>query len=210
MFFIMIFFQWKHERRLTLRWANYPKYSRELAVDSDVSKEECDLCGLDGNGFYTIYMGKNNLGIINFVTLELLYIEINQSLNDEKCEKPGISVFMKYDGNGGFKNEVVTNTERGYATVSVTEDGKVDPEKLLNILCEDCLKHVCGYAQEMNFTGLGVVNYKTGEIYMVSKSDGDFEMGDYYVSYECENTVKKLWVYYCPELKNRGRAMKRG
>ena len=181
-----------------------PKYK------SDTSSKDCKLCGSGEGTLLPIYNGQDNLGIISLNTFHVARIKINQ-YNDygkliKKAENSHGTDILN-TGDGGFMSVISPNSNRGYASanVSMNNDRILDMEKVSANLCTDCLNEVMESAWSDPY-GMGLINFKTGEICLFTEGSREFMLGDYYVLYEAgteagEEDVSEidLHVFYCPE-----------
>lgn len=73
--------------------------------------------------WFTMYRGQKNLGIISLNTMDIAYIGINQYYdNSILIEKPAehFSTSIRTSKESGFSSMVSQNSNRGYATGSIT------------------------------------------------------------------------------------------
>lgn len=181
-----------------------PKYK------SDTLPEECKLCG-GGEGYLVpLYKGQDNLGIISLNTFHVANITINRYDDYGRLiEEPesGFGTNIVNTGDDGFMSMVSANTNRGYASadISMNNDKVLDMKKVSANLCTDCLNRVLEEAWREPY-GIGLINFKTGEIRLFDESIRGFMLGDFYVLCEPrtegdEEEISEidLNIFYCPE-----------
>ena len=181
-----------------------PKYR------TDTLPENCKLCG-DGEGtLLPLYEGQDNLGIISLNTFHVDQIEINRYDDYGRLiEEPesGMGTNILNTGDGGYMSVVTANSNRGYASaeVSMNQDKYLDMEKASENLCTDCMNAVMESSWSEPY-GIGLINFKTGEIKMFHEKIRGFTFGDYYVICEPraemgEEEISEIDmdIFYCPE-----------
>lgn len=138
------------------------------------------------------------------------YIEINRydesgSLIEEAVT--GIGTYGNGTSEDGFTTVVMVNTNRGYASgnIHMNQDKAIDIEKISTNLCIDCLEHILNTAFEEPY-GVGLINFKTGELMLFTESLRGFMLGDFYVFCKprAEDGSREisdidLHIFYCPE-----------
>lgn len=174
---------------------------------------DCKLCGNREGTQISWYESQDNLGIISINTFELCYIEINRYDNSgsliEEAET-GLGTRIEATGEDGFVSAVTVNTNRGYASgnIHMNQDKIIDMEKVSVNLCTKCMEHTLNMVFGEPY-GVGIINFKTGEIMLFGESIRGFMLGDYYVLCEprieggCEEISDiDLHIFYCPERYN--------
>lgn len=176
---------------------------------SNISQEECLLCG-DGKGtLLPLYQGQKNLGIINLNTFDLAPITVNK-YDDSGIliEKPdnGSSTHITNTGKDGFSLMVTADIDRGYASGTLSFINEtLDREILADHLCLGCLNDITEGCYFDSPLSTGVIDFSTGEVRLFEENILAFTLGDYYVSCKSrddEEENKKeidLLVFYCPE-----------
>lgn len=180
----------------------------EVVYHSDISAEDCYLCG---GGIETIvpdYWGQDNIALISLNTFEIRPIEINRydRQSGQLIEKASGTITLGAGGsqNGGFSAKLLLQYDRGYAAgpLELFDDKRLDVKKAASFLCQDCLNEILPKKIEECF-GVGIINLKTKEIHMLEESLGGFEVGDFYVDYDLIEQNKDphrmdLLIFYCP------------
>lgn len=177
---------------------------------SEISKEECLLCG-DGEGtLLPLYWGEENIGVISLNTFELAYIGINRYDDYGKLiEEPakGSSMTRISTGGGGFSFMTYEDTNRGYARCDLyfNNDEVLDIEQTATHMCTECMNRVIidDWGEP---TGMAVIDFGTGELKLLRESLLAFQFGDFYISCKTERDEAgekglemDLLVFYCPK-----------
>lgn len=171
---------------------------------------DCKLCGGGEETLMSLYEGQDNLGIISLNTFQVAVITINKYDNNGKLIEEadsGLGTNIVNTGDDGFMSMVSANTNRGYASadISMNNDKNLDMEKVSTNLCTDCLNRVMEDDWREPY-GIGIINFKTGEIRLFDESMRGFMLGDFYVL--CEPRTEgdeeeiseiNLNIFYCPE-----------
>jgi len=174
---------------------------------SDISAEDCYLCGGGIENLIPSYWGQNNVALISLNTFEIKPIEINRYQQGQQIEGYAgiVSFCVGGSEDGGFSVNLLLNYDRGYATGSVdfSDDETLDPSKAASFLCADCLKEILSKNYSQCF-GFGVINLDTKEIRLFEESSCGFDFGDFHIFLnlkERKNSNSQqadLLIFYCP------------
>lgn len=156
-----------------------PKY------ESVTRPEDCKLCGGKEGYLVPMYKGQDNLGIISLNTFHVANITINRYDDYGRLLKEpesGFGTNIVNTGEDGFMSMVSANTNRGYASadISMNKDKVLDMEKVLDNLCTKCLNRALEEDWREPY-GIGLINFKTGEIRLFDERIRGFMLGDFYV-----------------------------
>lgn len=178
---------------------------------SEISKEDCLLCG-DGKGtLLPLYWDEENIGIISLNSFSVAHVEINRYDDYGKLlEEPsqGTSMRRTSTGEGGFIFMTTGGTDRGYARCNLyfNNDEFLDVEQAATHMCTECLNRVIDDGWGDDPTGMAVINFSTGELRILRENLVAFQFGDFYVSCKSkrnetdENALEMdLLVFYCPK-----------
>lgn len=213
LFFIIVIIIFVISIGIRIQYRASGEKEKELKWSSDTSPKDCKLCGNKEGTQISRYESQDNLGIISINTFELSYIEINRydesgGLIEEAVT--GIGTFGNGTSEDGFTSVVTVNANRGYASgnIHMNQDKAMDMEKVSTNLCMDCLEHIFNTAWGEPY-GVGVINFKTGELMLFAKSLRGFMLGDFYVLCEprAEDGSREisdidLHIFYCLERYN--------
>lgn len=190
-----------------VEWPDYGEEKIPIVYTSEVKKEDCTICGTPMN----LHRGEDNLGIISMHCNSVSYIGINRYDDWGRLIKEpdsGIGMNINSVGKSGLMTVVTANSTRGYADADI----RMGDERVLNMetaaqyYCTLCLNRIISEISFRDPYGVGLINYKTGEIKLFSENTRGFMLGDFYVSCnsyaegdEEEITAIDLQIFYCPE-----------
>lgn len=178
---------------------------------SNIPPQDCLLCGDSKETLLPLYKGENNIGIISLNTFSLAYIGINQYDDlGNLIEEPshGSSTHITSTKENGFSLSICENINRGYAEghLYFNNDEFLDPEKTASLLCQDCLDQIIDDGWRSPSTGLGIINFNTGQIRPLKEKVAAFQLNDFYIScrsarYPANHNALEmnLLIFYCPE-----------
>lgn len=170
---------------------------------SHLSKEDCYLCGDPSGTMLSLYRGEDNLGIIDINTFELYHININGYDDEGNLNiQLGSSSWQLYRLKEGELNVAgKTNPNRGYffGDVFLDEYHVIDIEKVSTFLCSDCINAVLWKDTSEQYN-IGIINFKTKEIKLLSRDIVGYTFDNYYVSSRYHENRQKfdLDIFYCP------------
>lgn len=181
----------------------------EAEYSSDISTEDCYLCGDGIENLIPGYWGQNNVALISLNTFEIKPIEINRydRLSGRLIEEYAGVVSFGGGGStdGGFSANLMLEYDRGYASGSVDflTDETLDVDKAASFLCTECLNEILPKDISRCF-GVGAISLDTKEICLFEKNLGGFGLGDFY--FDCDLKEQKngdphrmdLLIFYCP------------
>lgn len=182
--------------------------SEKIVYSSEVSAEDCCLCG---NGIIEdmipFYWGQDNIALISLNTFEIKPIEINRYDIDGQMIEEAIGVVSLGGGaskDGGFSATVLLDYDRGYATGSMEfhDDKTLDVDKAATFLCAECLNEILPQDIEQCF-GVGVISLATKEIHLFEQCVTGFGLGDFYIDCDLKEPSRgscqmSLFIVYCP------------
>ena len=183
--------------------------TQEKTYKSDLSPEDCRLCGKEDT-LIPVYSGQNNIGIISLNSFQLLDIRINrydEEGNLEKGQVNGLETSIMSTGDNGFMAVVSVDPNRGYGTADISMNG----DKCLNLdniqenICDTCLQNILQNTWGESY-GIGLINFQTGEIRLLSEGIRGFLLGDYYLTVEPRTEIGEsgisdldIHIFFCPE-----------
>ena len=187
--------------------SNDTAVSANLAYYSDISAEDCYLCGGGIENLIPSYWGQNNIALISLNTFEIKPLEINRYNRDgQRLEEYAGTVSFGGGGSkdGGFSASLMQDYDRGYATVSVDfyNDAMLDISKAAGFLCADCLNEILPSQSDRCF-GVGAVNLATKEVRIFEEHLSGFTLGDFYIDCDLQNQDgdthrMDILIFYCP------------
>ena len=188
--------------------SNDTAVSANPAYYSDISAEDCYLCGGGIENLIPSYWGQNNIALISLNTFEIKPLEINRydRLDGRLIEE--YAGFVSFGGggsqNGGFSATLMQGYDRGYATGSVDfyNDAVLDISKAAGFLCMDCLNEILPLQTDRCF-GVGAINLATKKVRIFEECLGGFTLGDFYIDCDLQNQDRDkcqmdILIFYCP------------
>lgn len=184
------------------------EYGAEIIYQSDVSTEECYLCGGGIENIVPSYWGQDNVALISLNTFEIKPLEINRydRLDGHLITKAAGVVSFGGGGSqdGGFSANMMLEYDRGYATgtLDFLDDKVLDIDKVSSFLCADCMNEVLPQRIKKCF-GVGIINLGTKEIRLFEENMIGFGVGDFHIEWypQTQSTDLSrvhLIIFYCP------------
>ena len=169
---------------------------------SDLSQEECLVCGENPNHPISSYWGEDNVGILNLNTFEVLYIEINRyDDNGQLIEETAGYMQMHSMSNGESYVHSSDNPDRGLSNIQIQGDRKpVDAKAIQSFLCQTCLDKINDmYFGDNPPEEYAVVNFSDKSIRPLIKNTTWFTFGNFDVDCDFEDNGNiDLLIHYCP------------
>lgn len=169
---------------------------------SDLSQEECFVCGENPNHPISSYWGEDNVGILNLNTFEVLYIEINRyDDNGQLIEETAGYMQMHSMSNGESYVHSSDNPDRGLSHIQIQGDRKpVDAKAIQSFLCQTCLDKINDmYFGDYPPEEYAVVNFSDKSIRPLIKNTTWFTFGNFDVDCDFEEDGDiDLLIHYCP------------
>lgn len=185
--------------------------AEKLKHYSDLPADACQLCGHGKGTLLPAYRGQENVGIISLNTFTLSYVEINpydDHGNPMKKPTRGSSSHSLSSGENGYSSFVSENQWRGYADGSVyfRQDEFLNMEKAAAFLCSDCLNNIMDECWSDEPYGVGIIDFRTGEVRLLEEIVTAFMFNDYYITCDLRepreddsSAEMDLLIFYCPE-----------
>ena len=169
---------------------------------SDLSQEECFVCGENPNHPISSYWGEDNVGILNLNTFEVLYIEINRyDDNGQLIEETAGYMQMHSMSNGESYVHSSDNPDRGLSNIQIQGDRKpVNAKAIQSFLCQTCLDKINDmYFGDNPPEEYAVVNFSDKSIRPLIKNTTWFTFGNFDVDCDFEEDGDiDLLIHYCP------------
>ena len=169
---------------------------------SDLSQEECFVCGENPNHPISSYWGEDNVGILNLNTFEVLYIEINRyDDNGQLIEETAGYMQMHSMSNGESYVHSSDNPDRGLSNIQIQGDRKpIDAKAIQSFLCQTCLDKINDmYFGDYPPEEYAVVNFSDKSIRPLIKNTTWFTFGNFDVDCDFEEDGDiDLLIHYCP------------
>ena len=180
----------------------------ETIYHSDISSQDCYLCGGGIENLIPSYWGQNNIALISLNTFDIKPIEINRydRITGQLIEEYAGTVSLGGGGSidGGFSADLLLDYDRGYASGSINfyDDAVLDASKAAAFLCADCLNELLPQKIDRCF-GVGAIDLSTKEIRIFEESLGGFGLGDFYIDCDLKDLEDgsrqmSILIFYCP------------
>lgn len=187
--------------------AKKDEFLEDAVYPSDVTKEDCYVCGQNPDSPIYQAAGEENIGLVNLNSFESTKIDINRYKDGERLMKNiRFSTTMGWGSSQekGYQFQYNMNCNRGYmdGKISLTEKNVLDVDKLAEYLCSDCLSEtINSFTYDQEHWNLALVNYQTRELRPLEKSLLGFFMGDYKIglNYDEPDNEIHIYAFYCPE-----------
>ena len=173
---------------------------------SSIEETDCVICDAKNQ-----YKGEDNLGII--LLNEGIEYRVGVNKYDDwgrLIEKGDTYNQTLWVPSAGERKgvEITTNTTRGYADVDVNlgENKYIEMEKVIEHCCTNCVNTLTDQYYTNEPFDILVLNYKTGDMRLITSTLKSFMCDDYYVI--CETRSKdesmdpskvELFIVFCPE-----------
>ena len=169
---------------------------------SELTQEECFVCGENPNHPISSYWGEDNVGILNLNTFEVLYIEINRyDDNGQLIEETAGYMQMHSMSNGESYVHSSDNPDRGLSNIQIQGERKpVDAKAIQSFLCQTCLDKINDmYFGDYPPEEYAVVNFSDKSIRPLIKNTTWFTFGNFDVDCDFEEDGDiDLLIHYCP------------
>lgn len=169
---------------------------------SSIEKEDCYLCGDRTDHEISLYLGQDNVGLVNMNTFDMLLVEINRYDRDgQLIEEATGTMQMGMCSLGEVRAYTMTSVDRGYSHIDITPSGAgIDADAVGLYLCEDCLDaFASNYFEHDTPPEVAVINFATRELRPLEDSCPWFTFDNYLVDCTFEDTGKiDLRITYRP------------
>ena len=178
-----------------------PKEYEHIDYVSNITQEECFVCGTN-NGYS--YWGKDNVGIVNLNTFELLHLEINRyDDHGNLIEEP--AGYMSSNGLIDEESETYVHAyshpDHAYADVQLTGvKYAIDRDSVQNDLCQTCLDSINSlWFTDQPPAEFAIVSFEDRTIRPLLNSHPWFAAGNFGVDCEFKDAgAIDLLIHYCP------------
>lgn len=180
-----------------------PTEYKHIDYISNVSSDECYVCGNLSSFAGAFHWGEDNVGIVNLNTFEFLYLEINRYDDQGNLIEEPVGV-MSSSGMSDKKNETYVHAfchpDNGYADVQLTGvQYNIDRDSVQNLLCQTCLDSI----NDLWFTGqppaeFAVISLDERTIQPLLNAHPWFSTGNFGIDCEFKDDGKiDLLIHYC-------------
>lgn len=161
----------------------YKNKGKIITNVSQITQDDCYLCGKNDNGNMSEYNKIDSIGIINFNTWEITNLELNIYEEDgkliEHCGYSSMKRCVGKNGNSGASILTMIDRKLSIITVYLNKYSSIDRKKLVNLLCGSCIKNVIGEEEleDNRKLNIGIVDFKTNQVYSFDKEYRFFLFG---------------------------------
>lgn len=169
---------------------------------SELTQEDCFLCGNGREPMIAHYWGEDNVGIINLNTFELMRLEINRYDDYGQLikEAAGYMQTSHLSGEDTYAH-AYTHPDNGYSHVQITGvQYSIDRESVQVHLCQSCLDTIndLWYSEDAP-AEYAIVSFAERTIQPLMKCYPWFSAGNYGIDCEFkDNGAIDLLIHYCP------------
>lgn len=181
-------------------------FSENVICRSNLSAEDCRLCGSGTDSGLPSPWGQDNIALISLNTFEIVPAGINRYDGGQPVEEFAgySSIESGVSKNGGFSATLICDCDRGYATgfVDFHDDAVLDTGEASNFLCENCLNKLLPLYPDRCF-GVGAIDLATKEVRIFAEDLGGFTLGDFYIDCDLQDRENAqgrmdILIFYCP------------
>ena len=179
-----------------------PEKYEHINYFSEISQDECYVCGDVKTFARSFYWGEDNVGIVNLNTFELLRLELKRYDDHGKLiEEPA-----GYMASGGMAKDDAGSSvhafcfpDNGYADVQLSGvQYAIDRNVIQNYLCQTCLDSINDLCSTNNMpTEFAIVSFEDRTIRPLINAYPWFSAGNYGVDCEFKEDNKvDLLIHY--------------
>lgn len=186
-----------------------PTQDDNAEYSSNLSAEDCYLCGDGIESLNLSCWGQKNVAFVSLNTFEVIPIEINRydeidgHLIEEYSDATTFKGKSSPDGGFSVKFLMDFNHGLGIGEIELHNDETLDVGKASSFLCVDCINKIAGSELGPSF-GVAAIDLETKKIFPFYKNISGFPVGDFYIysgakSRKDDNSLSVgTLVFYCP------------
>ena len=189
---------------VSVSWEQVQEPRSYVHVDyvTELTQEDCFLCGNGSGPLTSHYWSEDNVGIINLNTFELMRLEINRYDHDGQLieEVAGNMQTSHLSGEDTYAY-AYTHPDNGYSHVQITGvQYSIDRESVQGHLCQNCLDTINDlWFSEDAPAEYAIVSFAERTIRPLIKCYPWFSAGNYGIDCEFkDNGAIDLLIHYCP------------
>lgn len=189
---------------VSVSWERAQEPTSYVHVDyvSELTQDDCFLCGNGNDSITAHYWGEDNVGIINLNTFEMIRLEINRYDDRGQLieEAAGYMQTSHLSGEDTYAH-AYTHPDNGYSHVQITGvQYSIDRESVQVHLCQSCLDTINGlWFSEDAPAEYAIVSFAERTIRPLMKCYPWFSAGNYGIDCEFkDNGAIDLLIHYCP------------
>lgn len=190
-----------------------------LEVTSEISPDECCICGKNDRSLMSYYSKFDSVGVVHLNDVSISDTEVRSydDYGNEIFHKTYSSMRTSSFGNGYGSVSIHSNSDRGLSDTNIyyTSKDETDFDIVKDLLCQDCLDKVVkfyidqknhGNNNRIGTTGYCLVDFQTKELYTLSDPYRGYFIRDYYVTFDIREDTEEngkgyidMLVVYAPE-----------
>ena len=189
---------------VSVSWEQVQEPMSYVHVDyvTELTQEDCFLCGNGSGPITSHYWSEDNVGLINLNTFELMRLEINRYDDDGQLIEE-VAGYMQTSHLSGEDTYVhaYTHPDNGYSHVQITGvQYSIDRESVQGHLCQNCLDTINDlWFSEDAPAEYAIVSFAERTIRPLIKCYPWFSAGNYGIDCEFkDNGAIDLLIHYCP------------
>lgn len=152
-----------------------------------VTYESCYICS---DKYFADLWEENNLALFNTNTHAYKVLEFNKYDEDKNLlPKQGgyihIQRFVSEDGKDGSIVKILTSPDdkKSWLSILVNDKTCIIPNKVEQILCDDCYNSFFDADNHNNFLDIALINFSERTIMPLERTFKNFQSGDYLIEY---------------------------
>lgn len=179
-------------------------------VESDLSKEQCYLCGNNEYSLAPYYKKFKSMGLWNLGTMDICDTRVRTFTEDGLTETGENGGTMYNHFEDGSSIVITSMPDRGIAEAQIMygENNQVNLRAIAKCLCRECLQKIRDIFRDSeesssNCGNIVLLNFETLEIYGLPEKMRGFMVHDYYVhiDHNREKQEVSLYIFYSPRKK---------
>ena len=178
--------------------AQHPKNYEHIDYISNITSEECYVCGDNGDTPASVYWGEDNVGIINLNTFEMMRLEINRYDDHGMLIEYPVGVMLSC-GIADMESDSYAHAycfpDNAYASVQITGARyAIDRDMIQSRLCQKCLDSINGmWFKDQAPAEYAVISFEERSIRPLTNSYTRFMSGNFVVDCDYDETLDGNW-----------------
>ena len=175
----------------------------EIDYISQISKNDCFLCGDHSHTKHESFWGKNNIGLVHLNTFDVLPLRIIRYSDSGEIlrEKFGILETSGLYRDDTYAN-ATTDPDRGYSSVQITKvKYAIDRKAIETHLCGECIQAMNGVNwSDEESPEFAIINFQDRTIRPLDRSLTGFFSGDFgiHCEYKDDGAINLVVAYLPP------------
>lgn len=199
-----------------LEGATVEEKDYSMHYTSNISEEECCICGTNNRSMMDYYRKSGMIGLVCLNTMNISSLDNRPYLDGgtEVIDSGNFSISTTAHGEGECRFQISGMPGRGIfeAEVYYGDNSMPDFGMITEFLCQKCLDKVAEmYEDEMNwsegegrFPEVCLVDFATNELYTLGEHHTGYWIRDFWVHLDHGEDKSDIMVIYAPEDKMEG------